>query len=185
METKGDGRQRRRRLAGCFLKVKFHFLSTYFPPFCDTPPPARLHPVVHRSTFNSPTLPQNIHFSSSSLRFFFHQHNKHRPLGEQCKSRNSVKLLRNAVVMFPYPSPAPIYCRSTAKLRVFAFLRLFSSHSPSVMSSFVWEKKWRQRRFYGCLWRHQSSLQTLLSHFLLSKEGSIKFLTIDQSDSAL
>lgn len=58
METKGDGRQRRRRLAGCFLKVKFHFLSTYFPPFCDTPlpPPARLHPVVHRSTFNSPKI---------------------------------------------------------------------------------------------------------------------------------
>lgn len=73
METKGDGRQRRRRLAGCFLKVKFHFLSTYFPPFCDTPPPPTCK-VTSSSTPLYIQLPQNIHFSSSSsssLRFFF------------------------------------------------------------------------------------------------------------------
>lgn len=112
---------------GVFSKWSFIFLAHIFL-HSATPPSPPTCKVTSSSTPLYIQLPQNIHFSSSSssLRFFFHQHNKHRPLGEQCKSRDSVKLLRNAVVMFPYPRPALIYCRSTAKLYVFAFLLSFA-----------------------------------------------------------
>lgn len=179
-----------------FSKWSFIFLAHIFLHFAT--PTCKVTSSSTPLYIQLPHPPQNIHFhlhltfESSSKRFFFHQHNKHRPLGEQCKSRNSVKLLRNAVVMFPYPYPAPIYCHSTAKtLRL--FFPVFSA--PLIRHSGVEfcfnqaktrpkkRERWQQSRFYGCIWRHQSSLQTLLSHFLLSKKkSSIKILTIDQSD---
>lgn len=131
-----DGRQRWRRLAETFLKVKFHFFWAHI----------FLHPTTLPSKVTSSSttlyihlpqpppsaalvLPQNIHFHLHLRHFnhvlylfflfFFHQHNKHRPSGEQCKSRNSVKLLRNALC-FHYPDLALIYCHSTTELHVFS-----------------------------------------------------------------
>lgn len=185
-----DGRQRWRQLAETFLKVKFHFFSTYFPPSYD--PPARLHPVAHRSTFASPTLPPLLRWSSpkiyifificviliifSTFFFFINTTNTDR----RANSAN-LEILWNCYVM-RYVSVIMIQRWSIAILLLSStsFLSfLFSSNSrlgcwvllePN-KNEVKKRKKWQQRRFYGCMCRHQRSLQTLLSHFLLSKKA--------------
>lgn len=162
-----------------------------------------IHTVVSHSTFKPPhhcVGPQNIHLLRLHhlyhflLFFFFNTTN--RPLGRQCKSRNSVKLLRNAVVGFgnvifsfccsdllPFyrvyvfsflylPPPVFFFC-----LYCLSFIR--SATSPLWLKAFV--KIWPPENGHreemrasmkaaldGCLWGDTGALykHSLLSHFL-------------------
>lgn len=160
-ETIRDGRQRRRRLAGCFLKVKFHFLSTYFPPFCDPPPPARLHPIIHRSTFNTPHPPPKYTFFiiifSTLFIFFINTTNT-----DRWANSANLEILWNCYVMRLLCSRILILRRFIAVLPLNSTSLLSSSHSPMLDVEFCFnqadtrpkiEKKRQQRRFYGCMWR--------------------------------
>lgn len=97
----------KRQTPECFLKVKFQFLAHYIF-FSILHFPVMIHTVVSHSTFKPPhhcVGPQNIHLLRLHhlyhfLLFYFFFNTTNRPLGRQCKSRNSVKLLRNAVVGF-------------------------------------------------------------------------------------
>lgn len=169
-----------------FSKWSFIFLAHIFL-HSATPPTCK---VTSSSTPLYIQLPQNIHFSSSSssLRFFFFINTTNT---DRWANSANLEILWNCYVM-------RLLCFRILILRLFIAVLplnstslLSSPHSPMFDVEFCFdqaetrpkrEKRWQQRRFYGCMWRRQSSLQTLLSHFLLSKEGSIKFLTIDQSD---